>query len=407
MADVTTMDSLTREDLRSLAETRFDDNPGAVVSIFHPTDRVAPRPEQNSLRLKNALAAAEAKLAAAGFRKPEIDRILKPARNLLDNSDFWHHQLDGLATFCAKGFFRYFRLPFPVGEIVHVGDSLLIKPLLPGLVEGSFYVLQISQKQLRLFRGNRYRMDEVDISDLDIPHNLDEALRYDDLQKPETQHHVGTGPGRDVGSRREFGRGDSARQERTFHGHGEEGDEQKAQIQHYFRLVDAGISKLLEAERAPLLPAAVDYLHPLYAEVSNYGCLIEGITGNHDHASAAELHAAAWQKVEPRLREGVFRSMERYRRMEGTGLASCDLWDVAQAAYSGRVDTLFLREGDEVWGLVDLNEQKMETRDEPAEGDTELLDLMSRQVITHAGDVYVLSREDMPCDSPAGAVYRY
>lgn len=410
MAEIATMDSLTRQDLRTLAETSLEGEPARVVSIFHPTDRVAPKPEQNSLHLKNALAEAERQLGDAGVRKPEADEILAPARRLLENGEFWQHQLDGLAVFCARGFFRYFRLPFRVDHVVRVGEALMITPLLPGLVEGNFYVLQISANQVRLLRGNRYRIGEVDISDLDIPRDLAEALRYDDLQKGETDHHVGTGPGRDAGPGLSAGTGVSRSGDhgRTFPGHGQEGDEQKAQLQQFFRLVDAGISKLLEADKAPLLLAAVDYYHPLYAEVTHNGHFLnDGIVGNYDHVNPSDLHAPAWKKVEPHLRAGLERAMERYRELDGTGRASCDLWEVVQAAYAGRVETLFLREGDRVWGMLDLEGQRLEAHEEPGEGDTDLLDLLCRQVILHAGDAYVLARDDMPCDAPAAGLYRY
>jgi hypothetical protein len=401
MTGIKTLDSLTRDELRSLAEMKG----GPTVSIYHPTDRAAPKFEQNALHLKNLLGRAERRLDERGLRRRDIEGLLAPARRLLGHHDFWQHQLDGLAVFCGPDLFRCYRLPFHVGETVAVDDSLYLKPLLPALAgEGSFYVLAVSQNRIRLMRGNRYRMEVVDIDDLDIPKNLAESLRYDDLQKGELQHHPTTGPGREPPSRRISGKG----REHVFHGHGQAGDEQKKQVLNYFKRIDTGIAKLLEAERAPLLLAAVEYLHPLYHQASDQHMLIKnGLVGNYDQADAAEIHRQAWPLVEPELRKKLDTAIAKYRSLEGTGRASCDPREVLEAAHSGRVESLFLQAGIDMWGTFDPESQELEVHDEPRPEDVELLDVASKQTIAHSGDTHVLPAEQMPCSEAMGAVYRF
>jgi hypothetical protein len=62
------------------------------VSLYMPTHRVGREQHQNPVRLKNLLAEAEAKLLATRIRRPEVQKLMQPAEELLWNKDFWQHQ---------------------------------------------------------------------------------------------------------------------------------------------------------------------------------------------------------------------------------------------------------------------------------------------------------------------------
>src|SRR4051812_29828081 len=94
MPDNTAIKTITGDDLRNLIGRTGD----PIASIFHPTERVAPKPEQNSLHLKTLLGKAEQRLEERGLRKPQALEILAPARALLDDASFWQHQLDGIGV---------------------------------------------------------------------------------------------------------------------------------------------------------------------------------------------------------------------------------------------------------------------------------------------------------------------
>ena len=43
--------------------------------------------------------------------KIEADEFLQEAKTLIDNYDFWQHQVEGLACFLTQNETRYYRLP--------------------------------------------------------------------------------------------------------------------------------------------------------------------------------------------------------------------------------------------------------------------------------------------------------
>jgi hypothetical protein len=402
------VEPITRDTLRSLIQKRAD----VAVSVYHPTERVAVEPEQNSLHLKNLLRDAMRILDAKGVKKKQATQLLQPMNALLDDDDFWRHQGDGLVLFRTPDFFRYYRLPFEVDEAVIVSDELYTKPMLSALAaQGHYYILAASQKSLRLFRATRFGIEQTDVAGTGIPTSLAEALKYDDFQKPELQHHPAGAPGRAEGgpggpSRPPQGR--AATRKSAYHGHGDSGDDQKTEILRYFQAVDDGLSTILRAEHAPLVFVAVDYLHPIFRQATSYRHLLDhGLETNPDQMSAAELHDRTWPIVEPELKAGLERAAERFRNAQGTGLTSCDLAEVLVSSASSRIDSLLLRQGDSRWGRFDPTADVLDIHEEAADDDKDLLYVAARNTIVNGGSVYLLDAEDMPCDEPVAAVYRF
>lgn len=381
---------ITRDEVRSLIE----DRPGPVVSLYQPTSRTDL--EQNVLRLKNLVGAAEERLEEHGLRKAEVTEVLRPVSDMVSDRDFWRRRLDGLVIFAAPGFVQHLHLPFRVEEKAVAARTAYVKPLLPALsLDGHFFVLAISQKAIRLLRATRFGIDEVDLSDVDIPRSLDEELQFDQFEA-QLQGHAPSA-GRAPGGRN------------PFHGHGADTDDHKEQIQRFFRRVDNGIVKLLGNDNAPLVIAAADYLHPLYRRASDYRNILDrGVEGNPDQLSPQELHERAWPVVEPHFKTKIDETCDRFNSYGNEGRASADLADVLAAAHAGRIECLMVRDDAERWGLFDAIGNTIEDHDEPRAGNVDLVDLAARQTIAHGGDVFVLSPGDMCGDgAEVAAVYRF
>lgn len=407
------MDSVIRQHL--VTRSKLDDLlqlQGDVLSIYHPTEKVAVEPEENSLHLKNLVASAAESLSARGLRRPEIDSFLEPIEQLLDDRDFWQHQWSGLALFRTADRFVFFRTPYRVPELVRFDSAPIVKPLLPSVwPHARFYVLALSQDQVRLLHCTRYRWRAVDLSLLDVPLSLEEALRYDDLQKPDSQHHPVTGPGRGETGRADTGEGG---RKQAFHGHGESGEGQKTQIRRWFTTLDSGLQKVLRAETAPLIVASVEYVYGLFSEVTDYkGLLHDRIQGNVELLRDEELHEQALPIIEGRTRSELDELRERFGSGAPRDLASSDPHDILTAATDGRVDTLFLR-GDQVQlGNYDPAGRTVQVFfegdavDRPEDGGVDLHEIAARLVIQSSGSVYVLGPEEMPGDRPMSALFRY
>lgn len=383
------MDQITVEELIQLTEEKGRPS----VSIFQPTHRAGAGTEQDPIRLKNLLRDAESKLLEAGVRRPEARDLLKPAEDLLGDEIFWQHQSDGLAIYTSPGAFRFFRVPLGLEELVVAAHRYHIKPLLPLFTaDGRFYLLALSQNEIRLLRGTRFGIDEMQLAD--VPRSLEEALRYDDPER-QLQFHTRTPSG-------------GGRRAAVFHGHGGGNDDSKERIFRYFRQIDEGIHEILKREQAPLVLAGVEYLFSIYREANTYPHLVEeGVSGNPEGLSAEELHDRAWEVVEPRFRRGVEQAAGRFQELQGTGRASADLEEVVRASHIGRVETAFVPVNVHVWGSHDLGGDEVSTSEEPKAGDEDLLDLVATRTLRHSGVVYAVAPEEMPASGTVAAVFRY
>jgi hypothetical protein len=394
------MDILDRKELEQLG-TRKD---GWHVSIYMPTHRAGGEVQQDPIRLKNLLAKAEENLREWDLRPPEIASVLEPGFALLDDHIFWRRQSDGLAILAARDAFHTYRLPSSFEEEVIIGPSFYIKPLLPIVSHGGlFYVLALSQGQIRLVQGTRYTVGEVDLED--VPDSLAEALRLDDPEA-RLQFHTTTGPGHGKGGAPTAGTG--AGRQAAFHGTGAPADDEKDGILRYFQLVDKGMEELLAGQQIPLVLAGVDYLLPLYREASSYDHILEeGIVGNPEQLSTKELHQRAWALVQPRFLEEQEEAARLYQQLAGGDRAVAELNQAVPAAHYGRVATLFVPVDLQRWGTFDANTNQIDVHEELQPGDIDLMDLAAVQTLINGGTVYAVESDRIPGEGPLAAILRY
>ncbi len=385
------MDNLTLDDLGALEAQDV----GPCVSIFMPTHRAGRETQQDPLRLKNLLGEAEARLIDAGLRSPVAREMLEPAQALLDDSAFWRHMSDGLALFAAPGQFHTYRLPLDLEELLVVAPRFHLKPLLPFFSgDGHFFVLALSQDHVRLLEGTRHSVDEIELEG--VPTSMAEALPHEDLQA-HLQFQTRTGMAQEGGDRAA-----------GFHGHHPD-DETKNRILRYFHRVDEGLQDVLRNERSPLVLAGVDYLLPIYREANSYRHLVddEGITGNPEEMRAEELHAPAWEIVEPRFAAAQRKARDAYAQEAGTGRTSTRLAEVVPAAHYGRVDVLWVALDTQIWGRFDPEAGNLQRREDPEPGDEDLLDLAALQTLSNGGTVYAVDAAGVPGGGPLAALLRY
>ncbi|MBC8144305.1 MAG: hypothetical protein H7X80_01900, partial [bacterium] len=173
------MDRLTTEDLKSLVEPRT----GPCVSLYMPTHDAGADIQQDPIRFKNLLREAEERLRSTGSKQPEIDSLLGEARKLLElDRIFWRSPKAGFAMFAAPGFFAHYQIPIKPTERVYVHDSFFMKPLLRMTgTDGRFYILALSQDEIRLLEATRYTVRQCELKN--IPTNMTDALHYDVLEQ--------------------------------------------------------------------------------------------------------------------------------------------------------------------------------------------------------------------------------
>jgi len=387
------MTILSKSELEALVEHQD----GWCISLYMPTHRAGREIQQDPIRLKNLTNQAEKQLADAGMRATEARDLLAPVVEMAELYGFWRHQGDGLAVFRSPTLFRGYRLPIDFEELVIVARSFHIKPLLPLITaDARFYVLALSQHEIRLLQGTRFSVAEVDLSD--VPESLEEAMRWDDPER-QLQWHSQTGQ-----------RADTVRRA-MFHGHGfASADDPKDYIRQYFRQIDEGLADILHGEKAPLVVAGVDYVLDLYREVNSYHRIMDkDVEGSPEHLTEDELHERAWPIVEEVLEKERSEALEEYQALVGKSskLASDNVKDTILAAYQGRVDKLFVALDVQVWGAADLESGEVEQHEERQPGDEDLLDLASINTVLTDGVVYAMEAEEVPGGSPLAAVLRF
>ncbi|MCB0074553.1 MAG: hypothetical protein KDE20_23975, partial [Caldilineaceae bacterium] len=135
--------------------------------------------------------------------------------------------------------------------------------------------------------------------------------------------------------------------------------------------------------------------------------LDQGVHGNPESWSADELHRRAWEIVEPVFRSAREEALATYQMLSAQGQATPELSTVMQAAHSGRIDTAFVAQEQQVWGTFDPETYAVTVDDEPSATNRDLLDLIARQTLRHDGVVYALEPEAMPDDAEVAATFRW
>jgi hypothetical protein len=372
------------DDLRLLMEKQEE----WCVSLFMPTHKVTPLAQENQIRFKNLFKEAEEKLATLGADLP-LDR----ARRLLDDKPFWHQQSNGMALFIANDFFRTYRLPIAFEELVVVTDRFHVKPVLPLLTgDGRFYVLALSQNDVRLLQCSRYSVSEVDLGT--TSQSLAEALKLDEPEKV-LQFHTRTAS---VAGKRGA----------MFHGHGVGHDDAKDRILRFFQQLDRGLRRLLGNEQTPMVVAAVEYLVPIFKQAASYPFFLDHLrVGNPEGMPMQELHAKAMEIVGPHFEQEIRDQTARYESLALGGKTSNDMDDIVKAACHGRVDVLFVAVGVQCWGSFDTASEEVKRFPHGRNGGYDLLDYAATQTLMNSGTVYAFPREQMPHEAPVAAIYRY
>jgi hypothetical protein len=260
---------------------------------------------------------------------------------------------------------------------------------------GRYYVLAVSQNQVKLFAGTRSGLTEVDLKAL--PHNLVEALSF---HQPEGVFQVRsvhvTGPH----SKR------IRKESAVFHGQGEV-EHKKDDLITYFRKIDHALHAFLRDQQVPLLFAGVDYLYPLYREVNTYPHLCEQhVPGSPAPWNEQDLRMRAHELMEPYWTHARRMDAERLSLHLGSELVTADLEQILPAAHEGRLDALFVAADVQIWGRVLPITRKIELTTSAADRE-DLLDRAVADALACGTRVYAVPAKELPTGLVAAALLRY
>lgn len=386
------IDFMDIEALEELIDYRDD----VCVSIYVPMAQKGADVKGNPVNLENALKEARAQLQDRGFNKTQVDNVLQEAKALTDDPQYWQQQDEGLALFMAPGFFDTFRLPMAFEPLTVVSQRFHTKPLLALFTgDGQYFVLALSQDNVRLFRSTQHSLEEMEADE--IPVSIDEALAFEDPEE-QLQHHTTTAgaPGSPSGGA-----------DVVHHGHSMD-DEQRQRLRRFLKEVAESVADYAPETEGPLVLAAVDYLHPMFAEAYQQPNLVEdGIETSMTEISDEELHRRSWEIVSPLFKEGQEEAKATFGNLKHTDQASDDISLIVPAAFQGRVGTLFVALDAHQWGTYDVERNEVHFDDSSQKGGDDLLDFAAVQTLANGGEVYVVDNAEVPGETSIAAILRF
>ena len=379
-----------KSDLVHLAQEHSD----VCVSIYLPTHQKGKEvlEEQDRLTFKNEIQHLRRILPNHGLAPSEVNSFLEPLVRLLDDKDFWHHLDQGLAIFRSHGLFKKYRLPMHLSRQTEISTEFYLLPLFEFLMyDDQYYLLGLSLKGTVLYQGTKYTLQDITPNALAKVH-FNDVVGTDHQQKSlqfRTQH--------------------TAHGHASFHGHGEGKDDLKNEITKYFREINQVLNGILERDQTPLLVAGLNHLVPIYQTINTHPQLIEDfIFCNPKDHDLDWLHEAAWSKLSSQLDATNREVMEEFMDFSETPKAGRDIAPIVTAAMQGRVKALFIRKGNDVWGTYDPLSESIKIAGNRKAPNVSLINKAAVQSFARGGQVFVLSKEEMPDESLGmGAIYRY
>lgn len=375
---------ITRDSILNLIEQ--SGNPS--ISIYLPTHAKGEQVQQDPIRFKNLLTKAEQQLKEQEINQTEIEKILEEPRKLLDQPLFWQHADKGLAVFITKNTFEYFRVPLNFMEQVLVEDHFLITPLVPMVtLDGTYTILCLSQKEVRLLKCTRVSVETIYLED--APTSMEDFQQYDVYEKSLTAA-SGAGSSKTM-----------------FHGWGDAAIDNNV-LENYLKTIETEVTSKLRKRNDPLILAGVDKAIAEYKKVNHYSRLMDqAISGNPDPKNDTEIKDEGWEIIKSYFLEDMYDDIDRYSDLLGSDKQSNNLSQIVEAAYYGKIDSLFVTIGEHSWGRFDRKKDTVHHSSNRQNGEYDLINAAAIKTMTQGGNVYALDRENMPQASTVAAIFRY
>jgi hypothetical protein len=333
------------------------------VSIYIPTHQKGHEVKEghDKINLKNQIKEAEQKLQRKGLLESEITTFLKPVQNLLEDSNFWSNQKQGLAVFVGDNFFKTVSIPHKVEVHTIVNGRMHVKELMKEMEDNDkmYYILRLSQHKPAAFMVSNGNISPVIC---DIPKDISEITKFYDIEK-EVQSHTAN----------------------AKHANAPIEDREKEFILEFFRKIDEAIRPAINTggSYVPLVLVGDERMHAIYEEANTYPNLItHQFSKNFDNHSEKEILEAVNPTISLRFSEDRNKKMQQYNSKAKSTVS--EIADVVEAAYEGRIDALFVGKGHR-WGEFDKENYKVRTN----QGDECLYNEAAFYTLKNGGEVFV------------------
>jgi hypothetical protein len=366
---------ITKKEFLKLSEIHHS----FCISIYIPTHRSGfDEKKQDAIYLKNQVGEIKNKLVEKGMGDRAADTLLAPITDLVKDEDFWQRQSDGLALFLTPDQFNYYEVPVNFEAENHLAGHFYLKPLLPIFTgDGMFFILALQADDTALYQATKYSIAAIKIDDL-IPDELEETVGYDYEQKTfqfRTQQSGST----------------------VFHGHGAGKDDVQPELEEYFRDIDKGLMRILNDETLPMLLVGDPKMLSIYKDVNTYNHLLEKTLNiNPSSMDEVELHEKSWELLKPDFEKEYREKKEQYGQYFSEGKAIDDTEAVLQAAFAGKIETLFVHADKDQYGIYNPADTSLQVTGSSNPSAVSVTNLAAVTTMQKGGTVYLTDEDEMP-----------
>ncbi|TRZ40976.1 hypothetical protein [Robertkochia solimangrovi] len=383
------MEAMNRNELMKLTEVHGS----SCITVYLPTQvsRTELLEQKNSILLKNQIKELSEELSKRALKDTEIKERLQPFNDLMKDQEFWRDPSEGIVIFGCDDFFRAYRLSYMPEIFSYVSNTFFLKPLIGRLTENKeYFIVTLELDDVHLYEIKESDIIEIAIEDL-IPEHIEDVTGADYKEK-----HL------------EFKSIQGNYERGISHGYGEGREDRKIEIEKFFKAIDKGIAALLYESGHPLIIAGLDHLLPIYRKVNTYPNLSEiKLTIHPSSSRISDLKEQIDERMEVTKKQ-ISEKTARFRDLVNTDKTTVEVDSILEAIFEGKVETLFIEEGIECWGIYDPQNGRLRKLAHFDRGSADLTNMAAIEVFKQGGEVYVLKKEDMPANYASwNAILRY
>jgi len=276
------------------------------VSIIVPTHRVGPYRERDRAEIHRSTVEAKRIL----LNKPQL---LSAIDLLCEEIDFSKSK-EGIGIFVSRHVKKLVNFPFPVTKKIIVNEFFHLQELIyTENYEVAYYLLEVSQKEIHLFKGMMDHLEEI--RDENFPKEIEDNYEYN---RP---------------SRSNSGSGSA---------HVKEVEKDKSilkqeRLKQILRATDKLLARYITTKHIPLLLCGPTKDISIYRSVTKYGDnIITSMGDNYKGTPAHDLGILAWLQIRSFIDQQKLKLLNDFKEKSGEGLGVCGVEDIWEPAKEGR-----------------------------------------------------------------------
>ncbi len=355
------------------------------VSIFIGNDETWPQNRRAMMALKSKLDKAKAQMEAIGVDSPKILQRMEDLIPWTEEGNLWKDIKGSIALFISPSKTFLYEVDIALKDSVHVGNFFDIRALLNLNNFRPFYLFKTSQKGNELLYVDLETHKEIKLEDM--PHNFEHFNKYDDPEETLQAHTF-----------------------RNPHGHGMAKDHRKERIERYAGVIAHSLSKKLHSsDKEPLIIIGPNSLVAMVKSKLDLHPNSEVHIINkelHEPISSLVKEMRGWmlELAQKHEQEYVAENLKDYKNLP---LAESKVEDIVRHAYEGKIDELYVKKQDYVWGQYSLDDLEVKAFNFHKEGTEDLLNVALIQTLRHGGRVHLVDESTLKVPDHAVAILRY